>query len=384
MRGRVIFVVFLLLGISGCTMHPLEEQVTGLPLHDVVFKIECEAQEAVRLLVTDLNLDAAKPALKALEDRIKAQEALQKPWVDKLSKLSEKETELIALKDRVGRDSAALADFTKMLDFSELLRQYKRIKDLQASFNSQVVTYYQDLWRAEAGKAPIATKLKKLQEGLDVAEIAKLITFYKNAAAFSFRFLITETDQASATNLSYRFPLYNGTFTVGLAAGDTKDRESDRNAKLVLKFRDLDDINCAGVPDDERGLRTRHYPIRGAIGLREVFLQFSALQRRKEGKFATGESYTDQIKFTTTLSASVNPTFTISPTPVDQVSGTFSAGATRKDQHSVQVSLTGPSAPDAPTPVTRVEIVQKGVLLPLGATSTSSPIGSDPSGSPAQ
>ncbi len=363
MRPPSLILSFPALALVGCTIHPTQIDVTELPLQDVVFKIQCEAQAAVRKLMSDRKMTPARERLTHINTLIKGQEDRLTPLRAMSKKLEAEQAMLIAQRRNIQRDVDAIKDIGPSLPVDELEKQVGKIGTASSAHNTATVQYFTKLWKNEDEKAPLEKRIAELQGQRDADRgIVALTRFYGNAAAFSFRFLITETNKATATALSYRFPIHLGTFTIGIASEDAKERESDRNAKFALKFKDLDDISCGASPPNKRGIRTAHYPIRGEIGLDEVFYQYVALLERKEGKFDKGESYTNQIKFTTTLSGSINPSFQLSPSGIDQLSGTFSAGASRKDIHSLLLSLTSP-APDAAPAVTRVEIVQNETLI---------------------
>jgi hypothetical protein len=224
---------------------------------------------------------------------------------------------------------------------------------------AEVGKYYVALWKNSASSDPIERALAGFQaDKANDKTIAKLVAFYANQMAYNFRFNIKETNSLSATNLSYKFPVHLGSMTIASPGSDIKDRESDRNVKLVIGFDDLDELDCVDAPPDARGLRAVHYPITGSIGVAEVIEQYLKVQALKEGKLDKGQSYTDQISFTTTVNGAINPSFTISPTPLTQVAGSFSASATRKDVHVVFISLAPPSA-DAPgEQITNVRLIK--------------------------
>ena len=82
-------------------------------------------------------------------------------------------------------------------------------------------------------------------------------------------------------------------------------------------------------------------------------------------KLAKTSPYTDQIIFTTTIGGSVNPSVTLRPVALEEVSASLDIGGSREDLHSVTVNLTPPSAA-TDAGVTRVQIVSEPGLFLSG------------------
>ena len=147
--------------------------------------------------------------------------------------------------------------------------------------------------------------------------------------------------------------------TLSLTGGDTKDREAERVVKLVISFQQFNELDCAGVETDERGIRALHYPIRGNIGMAEVIDQYLKVFEQPKSKFAKDPlAYTDTLVFTTTLTATLNPSIILTPTPVTQVIAGLSDTPTRRDTHTVIVSLLPPTGAADAVAITRVQIIK--------------------------
>jgi hypothetical protein len=188
------------------------------------------------------------------------------------------------------------------------------------------------------------------------------------AIGYSFRFTITEGDNGSASGL-FQFPFSpNGTFSLGVSAGEDKKRKNDRSFDLVEDFAQLlADRTLICSPEGKNWI----YPITGEIGLREVVETYARLSGLKifskpssSGSSGGGGSggggssggtskardiyeFTDDLTFTTTFNASVSPTLQLKPVPRDfkliNASGVF--GGTRQDIHNVTVALKAKPAP---------------------------------------
>jgi hypothetical protein len=177
------------------------------------------------------------------------------------------------------------------------------------------------------------------------------------AIGYSFKFTITEGDNGSASGL-FQFPFSNGTFSLGVSAGEDKKRKNDRSFDLVEDFAQLlADRSLICNP----GNKNWKYPITGDIGVREVIETYIRLSGLKIFNAPTSSAaskvrdvyeFTDELTFTTTYNASIQPSLTLKPVPHDfrlvNASGAF--GGRREDIHSVTLAL---KAKPAPVPGTR-------------------------------
>lgn len=330
--------------LSGCSIHPLQDDVTDLNLYDVAQKIRCEARETVVDLLTTEGLRPLKPGLAAIQSKI---DKLKKGEISATSKTAKKLQDdfakLQAIRDNIILDYKQI--FLEGTIFQnahpgaetppELKERLKTTVATEMRYDLEVVSYAR---KANKNKVDTAEG-QKLLDGYQktiTEKFKKLNDFYSYQMAYSFRFEITETNSETG-NLSYKFPVPLGTISVGLSGGDVRQREGDRNVKLVISFKDLEDLACFGELEQPRF--PRHYPITGKIGVAEVIQQYIRLTHQQKGAFAEGGSYTDQIIFTTTLNGAVSPSFTVAPATLQQISGSGIFGPMRKDLHAVLISL---------------------------------------------
>lgn len=177
------------------------------------------------------------------------------------------------------------------------------------------------------------------------------------AIGYSFKFTITETDNASGSAL-FSFPFLSpaGNFSLGVSAGEDKKRKNDRSFDLVEDFAQLlADRSLLCAP----GNKNWKYPITGEIGLREVIETYIRLSGLKifnalSGGGGSGSSkvrdiyeFTDELTFTTAFNASLQPSLTIKAVPHDFRLTNASAfiGERREDIHSVTLALKARPAP---------------------------------------
>lgn len=232
---------------------------------------------------------------------------------------------------------------------------------------------YSSAWGegGQHGPLTVATTRGWLYPGLQYAAIG-----------YSFQFAITESDNGSGSAL-FAFPFSNGTFSLGLSAGEDKRRKNDRSFDLIEDFAQLlADRSLACEP----GEKNWKYPITGEIGLKEVvetYLRLSGLKifNKPEGGGSGGSSgggggsggggsggssggggsggggsssrvrdiyeFTDELTFTTTHNASVQPSVSLRAVPSDfrLTNASAAFGARREDIHSVTLALKAKPAP---------------------------------------
>ena len=356
--------------------------MTGLPLSEIIHKIRCEGQEALRGALVENGVYGLRDDYKRERDGLKSeQRRQQKPFQNEKKKIDAKNRELNAVRASYQLEGSALEQLILLLGNStppDVFEKYRRVQEKFAQ-------YYKDLAAQAVIVRSFNERFAVLKKALDDDESAlkkrfkRLTRYYDHQMAYSFRFRITETNVAAAA-ASWKLPLtYNdrlGSWTIGGGVGRTNEREGDRNAKLAVGLENLDDLDCDDAAPDKRGIRTISYPIRGSIGLAEVLGQYFAVinrvrykksddngdddQEKKIKVFAKGgESYTDTIIFTTTINGSVNPSVSISPTSRELFSGSLNFGASRKDYHSVIVGLSAVEDDNSADKITRVLLIQQ-------------------------
>lgn len=392
--ARIILIMAVGTILSSCTTHPLQNDVTRLPLSDIIHKITCEAKEALVGLLEKKKLggrrnefEKANKDLKALTKRV------LKPRQKEGTQLNKARKELLTTKALHDSEENAILNIliieskknpnSTNVDLQDRLKHLDRVyekylRDLAEHIRA-VGRYNRDLATAQSRVDAATTATKK--------RLRQFAPLYNHQMAYSFRFRAVETNAATAL-ASYRFPVHLGTLTIGVSPpglSDTKERDGERNAKLVVSFEDLHGTECDDAPPQADRLRAMRYPIKGKIGLEEVITQyFAILNRGKNGQdnaqesddeedrekakkvFAKTDAYTDTIIFTTTLTASVTPSVILNPTAQELLNGSLAISGTRKDTHSVTVSLSAPDSDDGDRDqdkITRVQIIRDDDLF---------------------
>jgi hypothetical protein len=137
-------------------------------------------------------------------------------------------------------------------------------------------------------------------------------------------------------------------FTLGLGAGALLDRTNERKFTATDTFGSLLKLNAAEV----RGRRyctgfivTENYvyPIAGRVGTVKVIHDFINLTlfESLSGDKGAPPTMTDDLTFTTTLSASINPVVTFTPlgTALQVADAPFTTAFKRSDVHEVTVGI---------------------------------------------
>jgi hypothetical protein len=248
--------------------------------------------------------------------------------------------------------------------------------------------------------APLV-KTEPKQTRIDRARRFLLPAMQRAAIGYSFKFAITEENDASGS-ARFEFPFSNGSFALGLSAGEDKRRKSERSFDLVEDFAQvLADPTLHCGPDGEDW----KYPITGDIGLEEVVKTYVRLADLRifqpprrgstndaadsaQGAAPTGRpksggsggsgggrdrtqsgqgreiyEFTDELTFTTSFNGGITPTLQLKPVVNDfrLTQASASVGASREDVHSVTIAL------KAPTPdVAAREIALERFVPPVG------------------
>jgi len=180
--------------------------------------------------------------------------------------------------------------------------------------------------------------------------------FLKIGVAYDWKFEITEKDNADG-GFDFKLPfVHPGLFDVTGSAFLHKARLAKRTFKTgdtfaVLLTRDYYDF-CRGdpsqvatgsipvgpIPRDPNIL----YPITGSIGMRKVVTTFLSI----DSQGGAGESFVDELTFTTEISGTINPSIMLSPRPQSfrLASASLTLNANRLDSHMVTISLVKPGS----------------------------------------
>ena len=182
---------------------------------------------------------------------------------------------------------------------------------------------------------------------------------------YSFSLQGTETD-GFTPSATFAAPVANGMWTFNPAVGDTVSRQNVRTFTIIDNFQLLKKMNpkfCETAPTGPN----YQYPIVGRIGVYEMIETFVALavhtdlQTEQEQSIISGNTLetstngpptmVDTISFTTTLTAGVTPTLTLTPVGAGvQLSGaSLGVSLQRADVHQVIVGLALPTPIVAPS-----------------------------------
>lgn len=204
-------------------------------------------------------------------------------------------------------------------------------------------------------------EFKALPDARDREHAEHIIKF--SAIGFDFIFDITEgnnikgPDGKPGVGVSYQREAFKGKekgFFLDLAANAERERKNTRRFRIV---EDLEELSKERV--DCRGVTTRPnfaYPVTGATGMGEVVKTYIKLEmltdlKSKELDLVDGVkplpignksvAFSDVLKFTTKISAGVNPTLTLTTVAGDLrlTNASFFGSAKRDDIHTVIVAL---------------------------------------------
>lgn len=161
----------------------------------------------------------------------------------------------------------------------------------------------------------------------------------KSGVTFDFQFTLTERDDATTFG-GVTFPVTYGSVKIGWDAGLKKERVTTLAVNVTNAFEKL-----IALPDCEPSARrTFKYPITGNIGLKETFTNFATLARQNTGLF---KEFSDQIRFTTDVYASVNPSVRLVPQVGRLVTAEGTLKGQRIDVHQLKMAFSPAEHPDS-------------------------------------
>jgi len=183
------------------------------------------------------------------------------------------------------------------------------------------------------------------------------------AIGYDFDFEIEEKNGERAGALEFKRAAFKGDskgFFIDLGV------QAERERKNVRSFRIVDNLGDLAKERGERCSRTTTtanglYPITGNTGMGEVARTYVKLEiltdlARSDAKGRTGEVFSDELHFTTKLSAGIAPKIEL-VTVAGQfrlTKATLGLGVSRDDIHSVTVALSrGPADVDMVTTLAR-------------------------------
>jgi len=347
---RVARLMYLLaVGLAGCHVHPIHEDVTELSTSELVRKIQCEAADYIKSVHPARNTPAKLKELDRVNDEIKvlsekANDAQKKipaglahSDVDDMQaaiKLQAKQLELI-----VDASTPPAKKLAVEAEIAQLVIENEKLKE-----NAKLL--------ADFDKAALDLKSKREER---TTRFKDIIGFEANDAVFAFTFTVTEANDLSAGATAV-WPITLGAFTLGASLTDKRQRLGERKVNLVQTFGELNDLPCKENLSVDR-FRSHRYPITGSIGLAEVFKQYLNVVSPKEkfGKFddTGGKSFSDRIAFTTDIGGTLKPSISRKDGP-RLLNANIDLGASRKDVHELQVYIR-PVKSDAKDTVTTIQ-----------------------------
>lgn len=364
MYSRGIILIYASISLFGCSTHPLQDTKTGFSLSEIILQIRCEAKEATSMLLIEHQLTDEKKKFNKINDAIKEKKKQLAPIIKENKSLLRDRQILATAKNILHEDLNILIatyDPQSAIWLKKNLNYQANKKAYYRNLDAYLVEFRQNAKKKYIIEASIEHLNSQIQ---DDKSLKKIVKFFGNTVASDFRFQITETNTAGVEG-AYKFPIHLGLLTIGVQGSDEKERQSERNAKLTINFKELDEIpdsECANPTGETSFIQARHYPIRGKIGLHEVFREYLTLSNQEKGRLAKTAPYTDQIIFTTTIGGGINPSIVLKPVALEEVSASLDFTSERKDLHSVTINLTPPGEATDAT-ITRVQIVTEPNLF---------------------
>jgi hypothetical protein len=384
---RLLFVPVLAgpLLLTGCSTHPLPEDVIDLPIHEIVHRIQCEAASTVKIMRRKWEAGYVNE-LETVKNNISKLNKDLGPWIKQLNANDDFGRTRIELRDahsaiilqllQVAESAAKVVDPTRggrdtdlqNAELNRLEHEKKRLEGQLATVKSAL----EALEKLEDMQKKLDEENARLGEGQGAPKdtpLAQLARFQGHKAFFEFIFEVTEDNNASSEG-KITWPITMGVITLGYDVGDTKQRMSNRKVRVISTFGELLDeskLNCWDIMVAEETRFPRRYPITGQIGLDEVISDYLLVAAAQGHKFKDGgESYTDTITFTTTVSGGLNPGVNLSKRMGQLVEADLDLSLSRKDMHKVTVFLTPPGGA-SPGPANEIIIKQ----MPAVRTRTS-------------
>ena len=368
--------------LSGCSNHPLLDDVTNHSTYDVIHKIRCEARAVVedfyegnnfrriRELHQDFSLKATrlKEQADALANEIAAIKrsagGLELAGIEKdlagkigerdklardLAEISLQLEHFERLLDQVPEKAAEIAEELKVIDKAlwaitlKAVPLSKRIAELEGARSKLNAAIGLELSEARLEKLQLQ---EKLHEASADPRFLALDAFDKTFIVMQFKLNATEGNGAGGA-ASFVWPIpAGGTIALSLkSAKATLSRDTARSIDDLVSFVDLLGMRCAYPPIAADDRLKRKYPITGYVGIGEFLATYFSnradVKRVYAVSGANAERYEDWLKFTTDLNAG---TLELRLTPVKAARGVFSAdlSTSRKDYHELKVTVVPP------------------------------------------
>jgi hypothetical protein len=292
--------------LGGCSVRPIQQDVTRIPTKGIVDHIRCEIKFAV--------LDKAITKLRQRADDI------AQSWPASSPPPAE-EARIVETFTSIAKNLTAQRDAILNGDALHTQNGERIIFDPQSLLTPRAIKFYNH--------------------------------FINSGIAYDFTFDILETNNSGLTIDPVRL-ITNGTVGATVGAGVGLIRANTRRFQLTDTFRGLlenNDLNCGQQPNRSDNLG---YPVAGQLGLDELigtFVDIAEVQLLKANKVLDGSVFGDTMKFTTALSGGVTPHVQIAvlgnrlglASPA-----TLTLNASRMDTHMLAISLSMGAEGDVP------------------------------------
>lgn len=158
------------------------------------------------------------------------------------------------------------------------------------------------------------------------------------AIGFLFEFDMKESDKANEGKLEFSNPFSGGSFALNLSGKAEKERNTHRT---FLVGETLLELQTSEQCNDDKAHPNFIYPIAGHVGADEVLSTYLRLTRDLSVKAHNDKLFSDELKFTTTLTSGITPTLELNGGSTKFKLRKFSVNGNleRTDEHKVTIAL---------------------------------------------
>ena len=181
------------------------------------------------------------------------------------------------------------------------------------------------------------------QEGLrsfDPADSAARKIIAGTTIGFDFKFDVTEINDLLDGELDFQRPGATSLLKLDVNASVLRKRQNVRTFRVVEELKEVEKADCS----KEAKRANWVYPITGSVGMNEVVRTYIRLEKLTDLRTKTAAAtsvFSDDLLFTTAVSAGITPTVTLNAIAGSfrLTRGSITAAASRTDIHSVIVAL---------------------------------------------
>jgi hypothetical protein len=321
-RSLFAAAICLVVSASGCAIHPLPEDVTGVSTYHIVRRIRCEARQAV--------IDTLVG------------------WLIHDPKVSEKSRELgfqLANGER---------DIREPFLFPVWVEQRKELQKSWQKLSNEKKKLPKELWKKEKQLLSLEEEINKLSAAL--SRIGRLTgrdgaifeVFRNTGVAYHFE-LEMEVQNDLSTQVDLLKPFSNSKYSLNLTGGVTRHRQNNRTFTITDTFSKLivevKPDYCDGYIVEANYV----YPIVGKVGIEPVVQEFVRLTLF--GNLTSDETVdknpsgpptmVDALQFETKISGSGTPKVEFSPVgnAFRVADASLTGSALRRDLHKLTIGL---------------------------------------------